>query len=96
MKSSLKNENDYGLDSLTPPTADLNCAPTSLIYVGGWVVLGSFQCRGVLLLWHMVGQGPAVPTADAGRVGCFFLFFSSRLSYLPFLMPHLCGDGWTY
>ena len=23
-------------------------------------------------------------------------FFSSRLSYLPFLMPHLLGDGWTY
>ena len=25
-------ENDYGLDSLSPPTADLNCAPTSIIY----------------------------------------------------------------
>ena len=22
-----------------------------------------------------------------------FFFFSSRLSYLPFLMPHLLGDG---
>ena len=59
------------------------------------MVLGSFQCRGVLLLWHMVGQGPAVLAAGAGRVGCF-LFFSSRLSYLPFLMPHLLGDGWTH
>ena len=41
----------------------------------GWLgamVLGSFQCRGVLLLWHMVGQGPAVL---AGGVGCpIFLF----------------------
>ena len=27
------------------------------------MVLGSFQCRGVLLLWHMVGQGPAVLAA---------------------------------
>ena len=24
------------------------------------------------------------------------LFFKSRLSYLPFLMPHLLGDGWTF
>ena len=32
-------------------------------HMGGWVgliVLGSFQCRGILPLWHMVGQGPAV------------------------------------
>ena len=27
---------------------------------------GSFQCRGVLLLWHMVRQGPAVLAAGAG------------------------------
>ena len=44
----------------------------------GWLglvmVLGSFQCRGILLLWHMVGQGPAVLAAGAGRVGCFFFF----------------------
>ena len=48
----------------------------------GWfcraMVLGSFQCRGVLLLWHLVGQGPAVFTAGMGRVGCFF--FTSILS----------------
>ena len=37
--------------------------------------LGSFQCRGVLLLWHMIGQGPAVLAAGAGRVGCFFFLF---------------------
>ena len=42
------------------------------------MVLGSFQCRGILLLWHMVEQGPAVLAAGAGRVGClcFFFFFS--------------------
>ena len=60
-------------------------------------MLGSFQCRGVLLLCHMVGQGPAVLAAGAGHVGCFFFFFffffSSHLSYFPFLMPHLFGDG---
>ena len=68
------------------------------------MVPGSFQCRGVLLLWHMVGQGPAVLAAGAGRVGCFFVVVvfvvvvvvSSRLSYLPFLMPYLLGDGWIY
>ena len=66
---------------------------------GGWgvgvyraMVLGSFQCRGVLLLWHIVGKGPAVVAAGVGRV---FFFFLSRLSYLPFQMPHLLGDGWT-
>ena len=32
----------------------------------------------------------------SGTGGLFFFFFSSRLSYLPFLMPHLLGDGWTY
>ena len=61
-------------------------------------MLGNFQFLGVLLLWHMVGQGPAVLAAGAGQVGYFFIlyFFSSRLSYLPFLMPHLLGDGWIF
>ena len=27
---------------------------------------------------------------------CFIYFFQSSLSYLPFLMPHLLGDGWTF
>ena len=57
------------------------------------MVLGSFQCGGVLLLLHMVEQGPAVLAAGAGWMGCFyvvfFVFFSSCLSYLPFLMPRL-------
>ena len=61
------------------------------------MALGSFQYRGVLLLWHMVGQGPVVLAAGAGRVGyLFYIVFSSRLFYLPFLMPHLLGDGWTF
>ena len=60
------------------------------------MVLGSYQCRGVLLLPRMVGQGPAVLAASAGRVSFFiyvYIFVSSRLSYLPFLMPHPLGDG---
>ena len=27
---------------------------------------------------------------------CLVLLFSSRLSYIPFLLPHLFGDGWRY
>ena len=39
----------------------------------GWaMVLGSFQCRGVLLLLHIVGQGPAVLAAGVGWVGYIF------------------------
>ena len=47
------------------------------------MVQGSFQCWGVLLLWNIVGQGPAVLAAGAGWVGCFFFinfFISSILS----------------
>ena len=45
----------------------------------GWaMVLGSLQCRGVLLLLHIVGQGPAVLAAGAGRVG--YIYFSSSPS----------------
>ena len=49
----------------------------------GWaMVLGSFQCRGVLLLLHILGQGPAMPAAGAGRVGYIFLYFSSIFLFL--------------
>ena len=50
--------------------------------LGRAMVLGSFQCLGVLLLWHMVGQGPALLAAGAGRVGCIvcIFFISSILS----------------
>ena len=66
--------------------------------LSGWLrramLLGSFQCRGALLLWNMVGHGPAVLATGAGQVGCFLVvFLSSCLSYLPFLMPHLLGEA---
>ena len=49
----------------------------------GWaMVLGSFQCRGVLLLLHVVGQEPAVLAAGAGRVGYIYFFFFFHLSSL--------------
>ena len=54
----------------------------------GWVmVLGSFQCWGILLLLHIVGQGPAVLAAGMGWVAIFFIFFIN----LPFLMSMSFG-----
>ena len=45
----------------------------------GWfgraMVLGSFQCWGILLLLHIVGPGPAVLARGAGRVVFVFFFF---------------------
>ena len=43
------------------------------------MVLGSFQCRGVLLLLHIVGQGSAVLAAGAVS-SSFYIFHLSSLS----------------
>ena len=50
------------------------------------MVLGSFQCWGGRPI--TLAYGRAVLAAGAGRVG---FFFSSRLPYLPFLMPQYLG-----
>ena len=42
-----------------------------------WV---NFQCRGVLLIWIIVGQGPLALAVGAG--GVFFGHFFSSLSFL--------------
>ena len=55
----------------------------TIFYVFLVMVLGSFQCRGVLLLWHMVGQGPAVLAAGAGLVG--YVLFVFNLVYPIFI-----------
>ena len=46
-----------------------------------WV---NFQCRGVLLIWIIVGQGPVALAVGAGR-GCLDIFSLSILSliFLP-------------
>ena len=46
-------------------------------WLGRAMVLGRFQCQGVLLLWDMVGQESTVPAAGAKRVGCSLSFFIS-------------------
>ena len=43
------------------------------------------QCRGVLLLLHIVGQWPTVLAAGAGQVGYIFFFYCT--SIFPFLCP---------
>ena len=41
----------------------------------GWAMaLDSFQCWGVLLLLHIVGQEPAVVAAGVERVGYIFFY----------------------
>ena len=60
------------------------------LHFSGWLgramVLGSFQCRGVLQLWHMVGQELAVLAAGAGQVGYFFLYLG-RVKRIWYLSP---------
>ena len=51
-----------------------------------WV---NFQCRGVLLIWNRVGQGPTKLTVGAGG-GCLDIF--SLLSFL-FSVSLSLGDG---
>ena len=52
--------------------------------------LVNFQCRGVLLVWMIVGQGPIALAVGAGR-GVFGHFFS-HLSFL-FSFSLSLGDG---
>ena len=51
-----------------------------------WV---NFQCRGVILTWMIVGQGPVALAVGAGG-GCLDIF--SLISLFSFLSPSL-GDG---
>ena len=66
---------------------------TSLLARGGrvgrrcWVNL---QCRGVLLVWMIVGQGPIALAVEAG--GGLFGHFFSHLSFL-FSVSLSLGDG---
>ena len=47
-----------------------------------WV---NFQCRGVLLVWMIVGQGPIALAVGAG--GGLFGHFFSHLSFSLFFLP---------
>ena len=64
------------------------------------MVLGSFQCRSGRPTTLVYGRARACCACSRCGTGglFFFLFvcFSSRLSYFPFLMPHILEDGRTY
>ena len=46
------------------------------------MVLGKFKCRGVLLIWSRVGQGPTALAVGAGG-GCLDIFsFVYHFSFL--------------
>ena len=49
----------------------------------------NFQCRGVLLVWMIVGQGPIALAVGAGG-GCLDIF--SLIYLFSFLSPSLLGD----
>ena len=53
------------------------------------MVLGKFQCRGFLLVWKIVGQGPTVLAVGAGG-GCLNIF-SLICQFSPFSLS--LGDG---
>ena len=54
-----------------------------------WV---NFQCRGVLLIWIIVGQGPIALATGAGG-GCLDIF--SLNYHFSFLSPSLWERGWS-
>ena len=73
---------------------DITIILFTLMIIFTELVLYPFSCRamvaysavtGVLLLWHMVGQGPAALATGAGRIGFFFFFFFFNLVYPIFL-----------
>ena len=47
-----------------------------------WV---NFQCRGVLLIWMIAGQGPIALAVGAGG-GCLDIFFSRQSSLFSFYL----------
>ena len=67
--------------------------------LGGWVgrwcwVASSARASYYFGIWQ--GRGLLCLQQERDGWAVFWCVFSSRLSYLHFLMPHLLGDGWTY
>ena len=51
------------------------------------MVLGNFQCRGILLIWIIVGQGPVALACNRYRIDGLTLFL-----YVSSILPHLYTD----
>ena len=69
--------------------------PQYLVIIGGgrvvqwcWV---NFQCRGILLIWIRVGQGPTALAVGAGG-GCLDIF--ALVCHFSFLSPSLWETAW--
>ena len=70
------------------PTQQLQLFPPGWL---GWaMVLGSFQCWGVLLLLHVVGQGSALLAAGVGRGGGGLYFYIFHLSFFSNVLSFAC------
>ena len=65
--------------------------------VGSGDVAGQLPVPGRPTTLEYGRAGACCACSRCGAGGLFLVvFLSSRLSYLPFLMPHLLGDGWTF
>ena len=53
----------------------------------------NFQCRGVLLIWIIVGQMPTAPAVGAGGGG---LDIFSLICHFSLFSPSLVGGGGGY
>ena len=51
----------------------------SVWWLGRAMMLGSVQCRDVLLLWHMVGQGPVILQQVRDEWAMFIYFLISSI-----------------
>ena len=90
----VSKQNNLGPDDKIRYNLGLKCP---IFIVGGRVVRRwwvNFQCRGVLLIWNTVGQGPTVLAVSAGG-GCVDIF-SVVCNFSPFSLSLSLGDGHFY
>ena len=91
-------ENNY---SLQKQRIEHEFYATDCMLGGGWLgramELGKFPVPKRPTTLTFSRTGAYCTCSRCGTGGLFVCFiFSCRLSYLPFLMPHLLGESWTY
>ena len=67
---------------------------TEITLCGRAILLANFQCRGVLLIWTVVGQGPTVFAGGKGRKDCLDIFLSPIISL--FFSTSLCETALSH
>ena len=95
-KSKTTNQpyESYNLFKGIKDYADIGQITVMFCFGGGRVVRRcwvNFQCRGVLLIWICVGQGPSALAVGAGG-GCLDIF--SLIYHFSFLSPSLTVPTW--